>query len=79
MQKGEAHDRQRLIHVVTRNDTIGLVVSTVIVIGCLSIATYFVYTGRTAGALIGVLGLLPPIVGAVRGRRVKIEAKEQRR
>lgn len=69
MQALEAADRRTLINGVTRNDTLGLVFSWLFAMTAIGIGAYFVYIGREAGALLGVLGLLPPIIGAFRIRR----------
>lgn len=70
MQRLEARDRGRLVAALTRNDTLGLILAWVFALACVGGAAYFLATGKPLGALIGVLGLMPPIIGAIRGRRV---------
>ena len=70
MQVAEARDRRRLVNALTRNDTLGLILAWIFAVACVGGAAYFLVTGRPLGALIGVLGLMPPIIGAIRGRRV---------
>jgi hypothetical protein len=77
MQVLEARDRGRLVNAVTRNDTLGLVLAWTFAVGCVSVAVYFVATGKPVGALIGVLGLMPPIIGSIRGRRIVRESGEE--
>lgn len=72
MEALDAADRNRLIRAVTRNDTFGLWFSAFFSVACVGLAAGFVYFDKPAGALLGVLGLLPPIIGVFR-RRIKVE------
>jgi hypothetical protein len=73
MQRNEAADRKTLVRAVTRNDTLGMVFSFSFAAGSLALAGWFVYIGKPTAALIGVLGLVPAIVGAFRVRRTPTE------
>jgi hypothetical protein len=70
MQRLEARDRGKLVGALTRNDTLGLILAWVFALACVGGAAYFIAIGKPIGALIGVLGLMPPIIGAIRGRRI---------
>ena len=56
---------------VTGNDRIGLVAAVGFSVLCVGLAAYFIATDKPTGALLGVLGLLPPIIGALRRSRSK--------
>jgi hypothetical protein len=68
MDAASATDRNIIVRAASRNDVIGLVGSWSFAVMCLAVGAYFVYTGKNAGALLGVLGLLPSIIGAFRRR-----------
>ena len=73
MQKQEAEDRKTLVNAVTRNDTLGMVFSFVFAAASLALGGYFIYIGKPTAALLGVLGLLPAIIGSFRIRRSQTE------
>ena len=71
MQRLEAADRKTLVNGATRNDTLGMIFSFSVAATSLGFAVYFILNGIPAAALLAILGLLPPIIGAFRIRTPK--------
>ena len=69
MQRLAAADRKTLVNAAARNDARGMWMSWSVFLISLVVAGYFVIRGIAVGALIGVLGVLPPVIGAFRIRR----------
>lgn len=68
MQRLEAADRKTLINAAARNDARGMWLSWSVFVASLGVTVFFVVRGMPIGAIIGVLGMLPPIIAALRVR-----------